>query len=32
MFFLEPVEVVKDGKLKIKQKNLFEDIYIKETK
>ncbi len=30
--FAGSLELVKDGKLKIKQKNLFEDIYIKETK
>ena len=29
--FAGSLELVKDGKLKIKQKNLFEDIYIKET-
>ena len=30
--FAGSLELVKDGKLKIKQKDLFEDIYIKETK
>jgi chromatin segregation and condensation protein Rec8/ScpA/Scc1 (kleisin family) len=26
------LELVKEGNIKIKQENLFEDIYIKETK